>query len=132
MAHYAQIDSNNTVIQVIVIPDEYENNGQEYINNVLNIEGTWLKTSYNTKANKHANGGTPYRGNYAGIGFTYDENLDVFIESKPYPSWVLNMETFTWEPPVALPELDITTSTIPSSGYSWNEATLSWDKVTTK
>jgi hypothetical protein len=135
MAHFAKIDSNNIVTQVIVITDEQEHRGQEFINQDLGLEGTWLKTSYNTFQNKHKIGGTPYRGNYAGIGFTYDPENDVFLEPKPYPSWTLSTERWRWEPPVPKP---VITRTVVENevtigvGHKWNEETLTWDELPTE
>ena len=103
MAHFAHIDENNIVTQVIVISDEFEENGQEYINTVLNLEGRWLKTSYNTYRNEHINGGTPFRGHYAAIGYTHNEELDIFLPPKLHESWILDPNTYEWIPPVPHP-----------------------------
>jgi hypothetical protein len=106
MAHYAFLDDENLVTEVIVGRDE-----DDLIEGVTSWEDYYgafrrqrcVQTSYNTLGNVHAFGGTPLRGNYAGIGFTYDEVLDAFIAPKPgltedVADWVLNEETFTWEP----------------------------------
>jgi len=122
MAHFAQIDENNVVVQVLVVPDAQEDRGQEFLANDLNLGGTWKKTSYNTAGGVHANGGTPYRKNYAGIGYTYDAARDAFIPPKPFASWILNEATCLWDAPVAYP----TDGKI----YKWNEDTTSWDEVT--
>lgn len=88
MAHFAQIDENNIVLQVLVIPDFQEHRGQEYLANDLNLGGIWKQTSYNNRIRK----------NYAGIGFTYDEIRDAFIPPKPTEgNWILNEETCLWE-----------------------------------
>lgn len=132
MAHFAQIDDNKIVTQVIVIPDEQEERGQEFINQDLGLEGTWLKTSYNTFQNRHKLGGQPYRGNYAGIGFTYDEVNDVFLEPQPYPSWTMSAERWRWEPPIPkplIPEPEFTEKPTVGIGYQWNENTLTWDAL---
>lgn len=121
MAHFAEVDENNIVLRVLVVDDLYESDGQNFLANTLGLGGTWLKTSYNTNAGIHANGGTPFRKNFAGIGFTYDETLDGFIAPKEYPSWVLNEESCVYEAPVAYP----TDNKI----YTWNEETTSWDLV---
>lgn len=121
MAHFAEIDENNIVLRVLVIPDEEEDRGQDFLANDLQLGGTWLKTSYNTRAGVHILGGTPYRKNYAGIGFTYDVSRDAFIPPQPFPSWLLNEETANWYPPVPHPEDD--------NYYNWNEENLSWDIV---
>lgn len=121
MAHFAEVNENNIVLRVLVVDDLHESDGQNFLANTLGLGGTWLKTSYNTTAGVHANGGTPFRKNYAGIGFTYDEALDAFIAPKPFPSWILDEETCVYEAPVAMPT---------EGRYSWNEETTSWDLVT--
>lgn len=105
MAHYAVIDADNVVIQVFVGRDEDDlAEGVDDWEVYYAPEGHTVKrTSYNTRAGQHINGGTPFRGNYAGIGFTYDEDLDAFISPKPSEDAVLDEDTFTWvvpEPPV--------------------------------
>jgi hypothetical protein len=77
-----------------------------------------VRTSYNTLAGSHATGGVPFRGNYAGIGFTYDEVLDAFIPPQPYPSWLLNTTIYRWEPPTPYPD--------DGEEYEWDEDTKSW------
>jgi len=96
MAHFARIDGDNIVVQVAVVPDDQEDRGQEFLANDLNLGGNWLKTSYNTYGGQHRTGGTPYRKNYAGIGYTYDETRDAFIPPKPHPNAVLDEETCWW------------------------------------
>jgi hypothetical protein len=119
MAHFAQIDENNIVLRVIVIDDSLENEGQNYINNILGLSGTWLKTSYNTNNGLHKLGGTPFRKNFAGAGFTYDAEKDAFIEPKPdFASWVLNEETCRWEAPKPYPGDGL--------NYIWSENSLNW------
>jgi hypothetical protein len=124
MAHFAEVDENNIVLRVLVVDDLHESNGQEFLADTLGLGGTWLKTSYNTNAGVHANGGTPLRKNYAGIGYSYDSGRDAFIAPKPYPSWVLNEESCVYEPPVAYPT--------DGALYTWNEETTSWDLVPTE
>jgi hypothetical protein len=121
MAHFAEVDENNIVLRVLVVDDLHESNGQDYLANTLGLGGTWLKTSYNTNAGRHAFGGTPFRKNYAGTGSVYDAERDAFIAPKPYASWVLNEESCIWEAPVAKPENE--------NRYEWNEETTSWDLV---
>ena len=87
MAHFAQIDNDNIVLQVLVIPDFQEHRGQEYLANDLNLGGIWKQTSYNNRIRK----------NYAGIGFTYDEIRDAFIPPKPGDNYILNEDTCLWE-----------------------------------
>lgn len=122
MAHFAEIDENGIVLRVLVVDNAQENNGQEFLANTLGLGGTWIKTSYNTNAGVHSNGGTPLRKNYAGIGYTYDSGRDAFIAPKPYPSWVLNEESCVYEAPVAYPT--------DGEMYTWNETTTSWDLIT--
>jgi len=128
MAYFAKIE-NNIVIAVNPVVNEVfkDSNGIEQEQLGINFLRTlynepnsnWKKTSYNTVGGNHLLGGTPFRKNYAGIGYTYDQNRDAFIPPKPYDSWVLNEQTCNWEAPVAMP--------INDNMYSWNEQTLSWD-----
>jgi len=114
MAHYAKIE-NGIVTQVIVAEQEFINSG--YVGEPTD----WVQTSYNTHGNQHPEG-RPLRGNYAGIGFTYDSANDVFYAPQPYPSWILNNTTWTWETPV----------TYPKDGkiYKWNESIINWEEIT--
>lgn len=99
MAHYAFLDENNVVTEVIVGKNEGED-GIDWEQHYGTFRGLKCKrTSYNTQAGQHSNGGTPYRGNYAGIGYFYDENLDVFIPPKPSEDCVLNTTTYNWDCP---------------------------------
>lgn len=79
MAHFAEVDKDNIVIQVVVVPDDQEHRGQEYLAEDLRLGGTWLKTSYNTINGVHLLGGTPYRHNFAGVGMKYDPDQDAFL-----------------------------------------------------
>lgn len=97
MAHWAQIDENNTVIQVTVGSNDDPDEGYQWL--IDNLGGRWIKTSYNTVGGVHLTGGTPLRMNYAGIGFTYDETRDAFIPPQPDPTWVLDENTCLWSPP---------------------------------
>jgi hypothetical protein len=117
MSHYAKV-LNGTVIQVIVAEEEF------FKTFVDHSPGTWIQTSYNTRSNQHTKGGTPLRGNYAGIGYTYDSTHDVFYEPQPYPSWQLNTSTWSWSAPTPLPS-DAGTGT-PPKFYNWDEATKGW------
>jgi len=94
MAHWAKIDNNNIVVDVTVGNNEELDEGYGWLIN--NIGGTWIKTSYNTKNNKHFLGGVPFRGNYAGIGFIYNEEFDIFIPPKPTDDSILDIETASW------------------------------------
>lgn len=121
MAHFAQIDSDNKVVKVLVVSNEQEADGQNYLANTCNLGGTWIQTSYNTKGGQHLTGGTPLRKNYAGIGYIYDATRDAFIQPKPFPSWnVLDEDACEWLPPTSMP-------TAPAGKYYWwNESNLSW------
>jgi len=97
MAHFAQIDDTNTVTNVLVISDDQEHRGQEFLANDLGLDGTWLQTSYNTIGGVHLLGGTPFRKNYAGIGYTYDETRDAFIPPKPTEgNYIFDEDTCLW------------------------------------
>lgn len=96
MAHFAEVDSNNVVVRVLVVSNDQEHRGQEFLANDLGLGGTWIQTSYNTIGGKHNNGGIPLRKNYAGIGYTYDPDRDAFIPPKPEGNWTLDEETCLW------------------------------------
>jgi hypothetical protein len=115
MAHYAQIDNNNQVIQVIVAEQDFINSG------AVGDPAQWIQTSYNTYGGVHRNGGTPLRKNYAGKGYTYDSARDAFIPPRPYASWILNESTCLWDPPTPMPT--------DGRNYTWNENTVSWEEV---
>jgi hypothetical protein len=116
MAHFALLNDDNIVLQVIVINNEditlngieIEEEGIKLCNSLL--EGKWVQTSYNSK----------FRKNYAGIGYKYDQSRDAFIPPQPFPSWILEEETCLWTAPVKMPEDGI---------YGWSEETLSWIEV---
>ena len=96
MAYFAKIE-NNLVIEVLAVADEHEDRGQEFLADDLGLGGTWIKTSYNTRAGQHLTGGTPLRKNYAGIGYTYDPTRDAFIPPKPSDGdWQLDEQTCQW------------------------------------
>jgi len=132
MAHFAKLDQDNIVITVNVVHNnellvdgvESEQQGIDFLNNFFNTNDNWKQTSYNTNGGVHELGGTPFRKNYAGKGFTYDEAKDAFIRPQPYSSWTLNEDTCNWEPPVAMPEAD------DGQIYRWNEETISWVEST--
>lgn len=135
MAHYAFIDENNIVTQVIVgideddtaqLPDGFAN-WESYLESLEQHSGTCVRTSYNTYENTHLLGGTPFRGNYAGLGMIYDATNDVFYWPQPYPSWTLDNSTWTWQPPTPYPELtEEQKSAEEVTSYEWNEETTSW------
>lgn len=116
MSHFAQIDENNIVTQVIVIEQDVVDTG------LFGNPASWIQTSYNTSGGVHLLGGTPLRKNYAGIGYTYDSTRDAFIPPKPYNSWVLNETTCLYEAPTIMPD--------DGKLYNWDEETLSWTEIT--
>ena len=102
MAHFAEIDpSTSIVLRTLVVPDDQESRGAQFLAADLGLGGTWIQTSYNTRFGDHTGGGTPLRINYAEPGFTYDAALDGFIYPKPanHPDWVLDPATGVWNPP---------------------------------
>jgi hypothetical protein len=111
MSHFAKV-LDGKVTQVIVAEQEF------FDTFVDDSAGTWIKTSYNTRGGVHTLGGTPLRKNYAGIGYTYDQERDAFIPPKPFASWLLNDDTCLWDAPVEMPTDGKT--------YRWDEATTSW------
>ena len=127
MAHYAFLDENNTVTEVIVGKDENEDNIDWEVH-YGNFRGqTCKRTSYNTQGGVHGLGGTPLRKNYAGVGYTYDSQRDAFIPPKPFASWQLNNASCLWESPTPYPT-DVGTVEAPKR-YVWNEETLAWTLV---
>jgi hypothetical protein len=120
MAHWAEIDSDNIVTRVLVVADDKED-GQTFLAEDLGLGGTWKKTSYNTIGGVHTLGGTPFRKNYAGVGFKFDAAKDAFIPPKPFASWTLNATTCLWEAPTPMPTDD--------KMYVWDEETTSWKEV---
>ena len=125
MAHYAFLNSSNIVTEVIVGKDETDTseNWETYYGN---IRGQACKrTSYNTQLGAHKLGGTAFRKNYAGIGYSYDSTRDAFIPPQPYASWVLDELTCSWSAPVSMP-----TDAGEDEYYEWNESTTSWDLKT--
>jgi hypothetical protein len=116
MAHYAFLDENNIVTEVIVGCDESETDWEQHYGD---FKGQVCKqTSYNTFGGVHVTGGVPFRKNYAGVGFSYDATRDAFIPPKPFESWVLNDETCLWSAPVEHPN--------DGQQYSWNESQQAW------
>lgn len=119
MAHYAFINDQNVVVEVITGKDE-EPGGIDWEQHYAQFRNglTCKRTSYNTKAGAHTGGGTPFRKNYAGIGFTYDETRDAFIPPQPYASWLLNENTCQWQAPVPYPA--------DGKMYMWDESIANW------
>jgi hypothetical protein len=130
MASFAKIGLNGKVIEVQSVVNEvlHDANGVEQevngIDFLTKLTGwsIWKQTSYNTKGGVHSSGGTPFRKNHAGIGYTYDEDRDAFIPPKPFNSWTLDEDTCLWEAPVAYPD--------DGQIYRWNETDQQWDLVT--
>jgi len=117
MAHYAFLDENNVVTEVIV--GNSEGGLIDWESHYSAFRGQPCKrTSYNTRGGVHVLNSTPFRKNYAGVGFTYDRERDAFISPKPYDSWVLNEESCLWEAPVPRPD--------DGNDYEWDEETTSW------
>jgi hypothetical protein len=134
MASFAKLNSENivtTVVSVVndVLKDsngiEQESIGIQFLKTLYNEPNAiWKQTSYNTIGGVHKLGGTPFRKNHAGIGYTYDSQRDAFIPQKPYNSWILNETTCLWEAPVAYP-VDSNINNI----YTWNEEILNWELI---
>jgi len=124
MAHFCKLGVGNIVERIEVVSNDIvttEKAGEEFLQNLYNSRDVWKQTSYNTVGGVHLLGGTPFRKNYAGIGYTYDQTRDAFIPPKPYPSWTLNETTCLWEAPV----------TYPTDGniYVWNETAYQADNT---
>ena len=134
MAHFAKIGLNSKVIGVHVVDNkdlqnadgiEEEEIGRQYLERIHHWP-LWKQTSYNTSQNKHKLGGTPLRGNYAGTGFTYDEDNDIFWPPKPFASWVKDIATATWKSPIG-DRPEVSAEQIDTHYYVWNESGQSWD-----
>ena len=124
MAHFAKLGVGNIVEQVIVVSNDIattEQAGVDFINKLYNTRDVWKQTSYNTIGGIHSSNGIPFRKNFAGIGYHYNEDKDAFIAPKPFNSWILNEDTCVWEAPVDMPH--------DNNMYYWNESTLTWDLV---
>jgi hypothetical protein len=113
MSHFAKV-LGNKVVEVIVAEPEFFNTF------IDSSAGEWIQTSYNTYGNQHPEG-RPLRGNYAGLGFIYDREKDVFYAPQPYPSWVLNQSTWLWESPTPIPQ--------DGKQYRWDESTTGWVEI---
>ena len=114
MAHWAEIEEG-VVVRVLVANDDYPNEGHDWL--LENLGGVWVKTSYNTLGGVHLLGGTPFRKNYAGVGFSYDETRDAFIPPKPFESWVLDEDTCLWDAPTPMPA---------EGDWTWDEQAGDW------
>lgn len=118
MTHFAKLDEDNNVIFVTIGREEDDGKEEELSERTGDV---YKQTSYNTRGGVHLLGGTPFRKNYAGIGYKYDPIKDAFIPPKPFSSWILDEQTCLWNPPIQYP----TDGEI----YTWNEINLSWEKV---
>jgi hypothetical protein len=136
MAYFAKLGTGNIVETVIsinnaVITDsngvQQEQLGVDFINKLYNTIDVWKQTSYNTIGGVHQLGGKPFRKNYAGIGYTYDETRDAFIPPKPYNSWILNEDTCRWESPIPIPNRDGLNN---NQIWFWNEQNQTWELTT--
>jgi hypothetical protein len=121
MSYWAQIDKNNIVVNVTVGDNNDPNGDEGYQWLIDNIGGRWIKTSFNTIAGVHSLGGIPFRKNFAGIGYTYDENRDAFIPPKNHESWTLNEDSCIWVAPIQRPNDE--------KMYFWDEESLSWKEI---
>ena len=111
MAHFAEIDENNIVTRVLVVSDDQEHRGQEFLANDLVLGGLWIQTSYNSRIRK----------NYAGIGMSFDPVRDAFIAPQPFASWILDEETCRWEAPTPYPTDGLM--------YEWDETDTDWKAI---
>ena len=141
MAHFAKLGSNSRIIQVLTLDNkdmlnadgvEDESVGQQYLERHNNWPAQmWIQTSYNTSRGTHNSGGTALRGNYAGIGYIWDEDNNIFYPKSPYASWVLNTTTASWHSPIGDAPDDLTDEEkAAGTHYAWNEGTGVWDKTT--
>ena len=129
MASFAKIGSNNKVIEVLSVHNDVLKDANGVEQEVLGIDfltkltgwSVWKQTSYNTRGGVHKLGGTPFRKNPAGIGYTFDDAKDAFISPKPYASWTLTEATCQWDAPTAYPD--------DGKKYEWNEGTTAWDEI---
>jgi hypothetical protein len=130
MASFAKLNSENIVTAVVSVVNEvlHDSNGIEqeqlginFLNHLYNTNDNWKQTSYNTNAGIHKLGSTPFRKNFAGIGYTYDSQRDAFIPPKPFNSWILNETTCLWDAPIPMPN-----DASIDRRYTWNEETQNW------
>tara|TARA_Y100001973_G_C5059580_1_gene261973 strand:+ start:313 stop:687 length:375 start_codon:yes stop_codon:yes gene_type:complete len=124
MAHFAKLGIGNIVTAVHVVSNDVattEQAGVDFLNDLYKTRDVWKQTSYNTVGGEHLLGGIPFRKNYAGIGFKYDQTRDAFIPPKPFESWTLNENTCLWKAPTPMPT--------DGKVYKWNEETKTWDEI---
>ena len=143
MAHFAKISESNEVLSVVTVTDsvllnednvETESLGQQWLEKHNNWPAhLWIQTSYNTAHNTHSGGKTPFRGNYAGVGFTWDPENEIFWHEQPYPSWVKDTTIADWKSPIGDPpslteeQKSQNADTTHRWHYTWNEGNQSWD-----
>lgn len=130
MAHFAEINENNIVVRIVVVPNDQESQGQDFLSEVLGLGGVWERTSYNTHGGIHYDPNTSqpsadqskaFRKNFAGVGFIFDKTRDAFIPPKPFDSWALNENSCLWEPPIPMPET--------GGPWEWNEELGEWEEI---
>jgi len=124
MASFAKLGVGNIIERVEVVSNDIattEQAGVEFLQNLYGDRAVWKQTSYNTRGGQHLLDGTPFRKNFAGIGFKYDQTRDAFIPKKPFNSWTLNETTCLWEAPVVKPD--------DGQQYIWNEDNQTWDLI---
>lgn len=112
MAHFAQIDENNIVVNILVVPDEQQHRGADYLSQDLGLGGRWIQTSYNGTVRKM----------FAGLNYIYNEELDVFLPPKPFPSWIVDPQLKEWVAPIERPE------EISGTALGWNEEEQIWER----
>jgi|TARA_R110000751_G_scaffold43541_1_gene100397 hypothetical protein len=124
MAHFAKLGVGNIIETVEAVSNDIattEQAGVDFLNNLYGSRDVWKQTSYNTVGGQHLLDGTPFRKNFAGIGYSYDQTRDAFIAPKPFNSWTLDETTCLWEAPVAYPT--------DGENYNWNETNQTWDLI---
>ena len=124
MAHFAKLGIGSKVERVEKVSNSIaltEQAGVDFLNSLYKTNDVWVQTSYNTIGGTHILDGTPFRKNYAGVGYKYNQTKDAFISPQPYASWTLNETTCLWEAPTVYPD--------DGKRYTWNETTTSWDLV---
>ncbi len=141
MAHFAKLGANSKVIQVLTLNNgdmlnadgvEDETVGQQYLETHNNWPAQmWIQTSYNTSGGQHNNGGTAFRGNYAGIGYTWDEDNEIFWPKKPHASWTKNTSTASWDAPITYPTItdDAADPVVWNWSITWNETAYQADNT---